>query len=65
MRLQRKKPQKNKMVTLVMQKCPKCGSTNMKWVHKGDNGYYLCAACGYAGFHTHEEQHEDGELISP
>ncbi len=45
-------------------KCPKCGSTDMSWVQRGDEGYYICGACGYAGSHTQKEEKDSNPDIA-
>ncbi|MCX6707693.1 MAG: hypothetical protein NT001_06160 [Candidatus Woesearchaeota archaeon] len=47
-----------------IKKCPKCGSKHMKWIKKGDRGYYECDACGYVGIHAIEEDGDDNPEIS-
>ena len=44
--------------------CPKCGSRKMKFIHKGDKGYYECEACGYVGINANEEDGDENPEIS-
>ncbi|MBD3312848.1 hypothetical protein GF345_00230 [Candidatus Woesearchaeota archaeon] len=48
----------------VFKKCPHCGSTNMKHVHRSSGGFWECMDCGYKGSHTHEEEKETNPEIS-
>ena len=47
-----------------LKKCPHCGSDEIRWIQKGDDGYYECGACGYMGIHIEEEDRENNPDIS-